>query len=793
MQLKMFDGAMGTMLQQAGVADKPCPEYACITNPEVVASIHRAYIEAGADIIETNTFGANPLKLQEYGLEAQTEEINLQAVKIAKAEAAGKAQVAGSIGSVGQLIHPLGEIDFDVVVEAYARQIKALAAAGVDYILLETIIDIQEMRAGLLAAKSVCDLPVICQMTFEEDGRTVTGTDIVTMAKILEPLGASVLGVNCSLGPAQLLPLIEQLGQHTSLPISVQANAGMPKLVEGKTVFPLSPTEMAAYVERLVQAGANYIGGCCGTTPEHIRQMKLALTTCTAPTREIKSTSMCLASRSKFVNIGQQESVVLIGERINPTGRKLMAAEIKQGDFSMVKREALNQVAAGAGVLDVNMGVPGIDQKLVMREVVTQLAMLVDVPLAIDSTDPEVIEAGLRYYPGRALINSVSDNEQLKGKIFALAKKYGAAVILLPLTENQLPQTAAERIEIIERLVREAKQAGLSERDLMLDALVLTVATDAQAAQAVLETLQLYKQKFGYPTTMGLSNISFGLPKRECLNLAFYNLAVLQGLTSPIINPLLPQITEATAALAVLLGKDQQGLEYSQMVANAQEQPVVKTEVVTAENILQVLTQAIMTGEKERAVQLTKQAIEQGQPLLKIANESLSLGMQLIGEKFSTGKAFLPQVLLSAESMRAAFNVLQANLKQEDLPSQGTVLLATVQGDIHDLGKNIVAALLSNNGFKVLDLGKDVSPEEVIACVEREKPDIVGLCALMTTTLPAMQATIKALRRISFSGAVMVGGAVVTEEYANSIEAQMYAADAIKAVELAKGYCGSKK
>ena len=375
--------------------------------------------------------------------------------------------------------------------------------------------------------------------------------------------------------------------------------------------------------------------------------------------------------------------------------------------------------------------------------------------------------------------------------MFALAKKYGAAVILLPLTENQLPQTAEERLEIIERLVTEAKQAGLTDNDLMLDALVLTVATDAQAAQEVLKTLQLYKNKFGYPTTMGLSNISFGLPKRECLNMAFYNLAIMQGLTSPIINPLLPQIQETTAALAVLLGKDQQGIKYSQLAANAQEQES-NAVVAPPENILQELTQTIMTGEKERAVLLTRQAIEQGYPVLKIANESLSLGMQLIGEKFSTGKAFLPQVLLSAESMRAAFNILQENLKQEDLPSQGTVLLATVQGDIHDLGKNIVAALLTNNGFKVLDLGKDVSPEMIIACVERDKPDIVGLCALMTTTLPAMQATIKALQKMKFPGSIMVGGAVVTADYAESIEAQMYAADAIKAVALAKNYCENK-
>lgn len=785
MYLKMFDGAMGTMLQAKGIADKPCPDYACVLDPEAIIDIHRAYIAAGANIIETNTFGANPVKLSEFGLAEATEAINSKAVEIARTAAAGKAQVAGSVGPLGQLIAPLGELDFEVAVAAYARQIKALAQAGADYILLETIIDIQEMRAGVLAAKSVCNLPIICQMTFEENARTVTGTDIVTMAKTLEAMGVSVLGLNCSLGPAQLLPIVEELGRHTNLPISVQANAGMPKLIEGQTVFPLSPEEMAAYVPQLVLAGANYIGGCCGTTPEHIRAMKAVLDGCEARMRDHIDNNLYLTSRTKFVKLGHEQPTALIGERINPTGRKVMAAELKAGNLSMVKRDALAQMQAGARVLDVNMGVPGVCQLGLMREAITQLAMLVDTPLCIDSTDPKVIEVGLRCYPGRALINSVSDNPQTKCEIFTLAKKYGAAVIILPLSESKLPKTAQERLEIASKLVQEAKEFGLRDTDIMLDALVLTVSTDAQAPNEVLRTLQLYKQKFGYPTTMGLSNVSFGLPEREHINMAFYAAALTSGLTSPIINPLLLGLTDMTDAMQVILGKDEQGINYSNKYAQikpkaAQVQPGAVVEV------MQAIRESVLYGEKERCVQLTIQALAAGKEPLDIANRALTAGMQDIGEKFSAGQAFLPQVLLSAESMKAAFTIIKEQLSALDIPSAGKVLLATVQGDIHDLGKNIVAALLSNNGFEVIDLGKDVAPEKILQIAVNEQVDIVGLCALMTTTLPAMQDTIQLLKSSGVAAKIMVGGAVVTAEYASSIKADLYAKDAVCAVALAK-------
>lgn len=789
MNIKVFDGAMGTMLQAAGIADKPCPEYACIISPDEVRKIHRAYVEAGADIIETNTFGGNPIKLSEFGLAERTEEINAQAVAVARSACDATTQVAGSVGPLGQLIAPLGELDFDVAVVAYERQIKALADAGVDYILIETLIDIQEMRAALLAAKAVCDLPVICQMSFEENARTVTGTDVVTMVKTLEPMGASVVGINCSLGPKQLLPLIEELAKNTNLPISVQPNAGMPMLVDGRTVFPLAADEMSIYTLELVKAGASYVGGCCGTTPEHIRALKQALEKVEIPKRTLVKESFCLTSRTSHVFIGHELSPVLIGERINPTGRKAMAAELQTGSLAMVKRDALAQVQAGARVLDVNMGVAGLDQKDLMRRVINELAMLVETPLCIDSTDPEVIEAGLRYYPGRALINSVSDNGVNMHKIFALAKKYGAAVILLPLSENNLPKTAEQRLNIARKLVTEGLKAGLSQTDFMLDALVMTVSTDGRAPSEVLESLRLYKQEFGYPTTMGLSNVSFGLPKREHINMAFYAAALTAGLTSPIINPLLTGIWDMTEAMAVILGQDSQGIAYSvkhSQMGNSQ----AKTEVNISKDIMQEISDSVLYGERERAVQLVREAAVQGKTLQDIANNALTVGMQLIGEKFSTGQAFLPQVLLAAESMRAAFDELKRSLPQQQVKSAGTVILATVQGDIHDLGKNIVAALLGNSGFKVIDLGKDVAPNTIIEAVKREKPDMVGLCALMTTTLAAMEQTVALLKELNVCG-VMVGGAVVTDEYSRKIGADLYAADAIQAVNLAKKHCNN--
>ncbi len=784
--LKLFDGAMGTQLQALGIAEKPCPEYASVIAPDDVTGIHETYVAAGADIIETNTFGANRIKLAHFGLEKEVEKIVLASVQAARAACGKDTLVAGAAGPTGRLIQPLGDISFDEVCSAYEEQVKALAKGGVDYILFETIIDIQEMRAAVLAAKAVCDIPIIAQLAFDAGGRTVTGTDAATAAAILEPLGVSVIGANCSLGPEQLLPIIKEMAQATTLPISVQPNAGLPVLENGRTVFPQGPEELALWVPKLVEAGAVFVGGCCGTTPGHIAAMGAALKRCTPAVRAGLPRGVRLASRSQSVWLGQDHPTVLIGERINPTGRKAMAEEIKKGSMVSVKRDALEQVEAGAAVLDINMGVPGIDQKELMEKAVSDLSSIVAVPFSIDSTQPAVIEAGLRYYPGRALINSVSGKDP--EPVLALAKKYGAAVIVLPLGEKGLPATVQEKVALAAGIIEKAKAAGLSDNDIVLDALVLTAASDGKAPGETLKTLRLYREQFGYPTTMGLSNVSFGLPRRELVNAAFFLMALDSGLDAPIINPSAKHIKELLAAASVINGKDNQGVRYSEYYA-AQAQESAQSDNQVQGDVLAALTKAVLRGEKEQAGELALAARAAGHRVADIATDTLTRAMNEVGERFAAGKAFLPQVLMSAEAMRAAFDALKSAMNEnEKLESAGKIMLATVEGDIHDLGKNIVATLMENSGFTVIDLGKDVPAAEIAEAAKREHPDIVGLCALMTTTLGAMEESIKALRNGGYGGGIMVGGAVLTENYAQELKADMYAKDGVAAVKLAKGW-----
>lgn len=519
--IHIFDGAMGTMLQAAGLPPGYCPELWNIEHPDKVSAIHREYVLSGADIIETNTFGANRIKLSHYGLSDKTSEINTAAVQAAKRALGPTTKIAGAVSSTGKLIKPLGEMDFDTAYDVYLEQITALTTAGVDYIIIETMIDIQEMRAALLAAKAVTTKPIICQLSYGADGRTLTGTDPKTAAVILEALGANIIGANCSLGPAQMLPIIEELANSTTLPISIQPNAGMPQLIDGKTIFPLNPEEMGKWAEKLIAAGATYIGGCCGTTPKHIASIKAACQNIKPSARKMINFHTALTSRSKTVYLGAAFPTTIIGERINPTGRKALAADIREGEFIKVKQEALAQLEAGASILDVNMGVPGIDQKAAMQQAVEELSTLVDVPLAIDTTDPAALEAGLRAYPGRALINSVSLEPERIESFLPLAKKYGAAILCLPISPGGVPTTAEERVAIIREIIAKALTAGLRPQDFVLDALVMTVAANSSAANETLKTLKLYREQFGYPSTMGLSNISYGLPRRDLLNGAF--------------------------------------------------------------------------------------------------------------------------------------------------------------------------------------------------------------------------------------------------------------------------------
>ena len=789
--IHIFDGAMGTMLQAGGLKPGACPELMNIEQPEVVKNIHKAYIDAGSTIIETNTFGASSLKLEHYGLASRVAEINAAAVKIAKEAAAGRAKVAGSMGPTGRFVVPLGDLDFEDAYACFAEQAKALAEAGADYLIIETCIDIQEMRAALLAAKeNAPGVPVICQLSYSEDGRTVTGTDPQSAAIILGAMGADVIGVNCSLGPEQLVPIVRTLAENCDVPISVQPNAGMPYLENGETVFPMGPENFGRWGTELLAAGATYLGGCCGTTPAHIAALSAALRTAEEPLRAPKSRRLWLASRSKSVCIDKKLPTRLIGERINPTGRKKLAAEIREGSFLSVKKEAVNQVKAGAHLLDVNMGVGGIDQAAAMKKAVTEIAQLTDAPLAIDTSDAQALEAGLRAYPGRALINSVSYEPDRIAEFLPLAKKYGAAILCLPITAEGVPKTAEERIEVMRKIIQAAKAQGLEDGDFLLDALVMTVSADKNACYEVLITLQMYRERFGYPTTMGLSNISFGLPNRPLINSTFFAMCLAAGLDAPIMNPYDESMQRALKASAALLGDDPNGLAFSQDEANLS---VPKKAAVAKESNLAALPaikQAVIDGEKDEIVELVARAVAEGHSANEITEKALTAAMTDIGEDFGAGRMFLPQVLLSAETMRAAFNKLKELLPASSEADKGTVVIATVKGDVHDLGKNITGALLANSGFRLIDLGKDVDSTEIVRAAIESKADIVGLCALMTTTMVQIDKVIADLKAAGCPAKVMVGGAAVTQEYADNAGADAYAADGVKAVKLAKDMLG---
>lgn len=784
--IQIFDGAMGTMLQQGGLKAGACPELMNVESPDVVRKIHRAYIDAGATIIETNTFGASSLKLAHYGIAARCRELNAAAVKIAKS--AGNAQVAGSIGPTGKFVAPLGDLDFEDAYKIFHEQAQALAEAGADYLIIETCIDIQEMRAALLAAHDACNLPVICQLSYSEDGRTVTGTDPQSAAVILDAMGAAIIGVNCSLGPEQLVPVVKILAENCRVPVSVQPNAGMPYLENGVTKFPMDAKTFGSWAPKLIEAGATYLGGCCGTTPAHIRELAAAVKNCTEPSRRFDAT-LKLASRSKTVVIDKNLPTVLIGERINPTGRKKLAAEIREGSLLGVKKDAVNQVKAGAQILDVNMGVGGIDQAKVMAQAVKEIAQITDAPIAIDTGDERALEAGLRNFSGRALINSVSFEPDRIKNFLPLAKKYGAAILILPLTEKGVPKTAAERVEVAGKILDAAKAAGLRDGDFLLDALVMTISADKDACLEVLATLKLYREKFGFPSTMGLSNISFGLPNRPLINSTFFAMCLAAGLDAPIMNPYDEFMQNALKAAAALLGKDPNGLNFSklgQLSGSLTFATANKSDKIISGDTLTQIKQAVIEGAKDEIAALVVKAIDEKFDANEITERALTAAMNEIGEDFGAGKIFLPQVLLSAETMRAAFNKLKEILPAQSTANNGTFVIATVKGDVHDLGKNITGALLANSGFKLIDLGKDVDSAEIVRAAIENDADIVGLCALMTTTMIQIDKVIADLKEAGCSAKVMVGGAALTQEYADAAGADAYAKDGVAAVKLAK-------
>lgn len=781
----LFDGAMGTMLQRYGLETGSCPDFYNLSHPDVVQHIHREYAEAGSQYITTNTFGSLPMKLSEYGLEDRLEDIAAAAVKNIRAAAGDKVKAAGDMGPTGQFIRPLGTLTFDETASQYERLARALERAGADCLIIETIIDIQEMRAALTAAKSATSLPVICQMSYSDDGRTITGTDPASAVILLDAMGADVIGANCSVGPDKLLSAARLMTAATRKPVIIQPNAGMPVLENGVTRFPLSPEDMAAYVKDFAEAGVSFLGGCCGTTPDHIRAIGEALhgLGLVAVTVKRPEPFTAFTSRTKTVYVGDAFPPVSIGERINPTGRKKLRADIQAGSFVSVKKEALAQIDAGADMLDVNMGVPAIDQAAAMEQAVTELSMLSPAPLSIDSTDPVVIERALKVYPGRALINSVNSDEALMDAVFPLAKRYGAAVLCLPLGKGGIPETAEARADLIARIMEKALSYGLRKEDILLDPLVLTAASGKTGARETLRTLKLYKERFGCPCVMGTSNVSFGLPDRPRINAAFLTMAFACGVNAPIVNPLDQRVQDAFLNARLLLGFDEGARAYIAAAAKETAAPVEETPKTG--DPLALIRSAVIHGEKEEAASLMDTALKAGLEPPAIIKDGLTAAMTAIGKDYGAGKAYLPQVMMAAEAMQAAFTALKALLPDMKTEPKGTVAVATVKGDIHDLGKNIVAALLENSGYDVIDLGKDVDLSAIEDLLQKKSVDIVGLCSLMTTTLPELEASVAALKKDFPRVSVMVGGAVVTPDYAKKIGADAYAKDGIEAIHKA--------
>lgn len=803
----IFDGAMGTMLQAAGLEEGYCPELFNVEKPNVVKDIHGNYLQHGADIITTNTFGACSLKLEDYGLQDRVAEINTAAVKVAKEAIAmykPKARVAGSMGPTGRFLQPLGNMSFDSIYESYREQADALIEAGVDFIIIETIIDVQEMRAALLASldarqaagKTKNQVQIICQFSFSEDGRTITGTPPEVATTIVEAIGADIIGINCSLGPEQIEPLIKKIASVTNLPISCQPNAGMPQLINKQTVFPLSAEDMGPLMIPIADAGASYLGGCCGTTPAHIQSIANAIKNHTPKKRPHVEAKTIITSRTKLLELGHGVKPLIIGERINPTGRKILAQELRDGSFIRVKRDALDQVEAGADILDVNMGVAGMDQSPLMEKAIFDLSMLVETPLSIDTLDPAAMEIALKNYPGRALINSVNGEEESITHVMPLAKRYGAALLCLPICSGDLPEKAEDRVALADSIVNRAYSYGLKPQDLLLDPLVLTLASGEDSARQTLRTLQLYKEKFGFPTVMGLSNISFGMPQRPYLNGQFLTMALASGLTTPIMNPLNYAAKKAFVSSTTLLGWDPGSAQFikeygyedeTTAPGNAAPKGPAKASFDSNDPLANIRT-CVEQGEKEAIVDLVKKALADGIDPLDITKKGLSEAMNVVGEKFGSGKLFLPQVMLAAETMQAAFNTIKEIIPASDSLDKGTVVVATVKGDIHDLGKNIVAALLENNGYKIIDLGKDVEPEVIVQAIKDNKASMVGICSLMTTTMPQIDNTIAAIREAGLDTKVMVGGAVVSQDYADQAGADLYAKDGIAAVNKANEF-----
>lgn len=757
-----FDGGMGTMLNlKAG----ELPELLNINDPERVYAIHKAYADAGCNIISANTFGANRFKYD------NVDEIVKSAVKNAKRT--GK-KVALDIGPTGKLLKPMGDLDFEECVDIFADVVKA-GRDEADLVLLETFGDLYEIKAAMLAVKENCDLPLVVSMIFDEKARLLTGADVRTACAVVEGLGADAIGFNCGLGPKQMIPLVEELEKHASIPILVMPNAGLPESVNGETIFNVDPDEFASYMTQIAKMGVSYLGGCCGTTPAHLKAMIEATKDIEDKVPEFKNETI-VASYSKSVDLSEG---AVIGERINPTGKKLMKEALRNKDMDYVLRQGITQSEAGAHILDVNMGLPEIDEKEMLCSGVYELQSVLPVPLQLDSGDAEAMEAALRLYNGKAMINSVNGKEKSMKEVFPLAKKYGGVVVCLCLDEDGIPSTAQGRIAIAKKIIKRAAEYGIDKKNLAVDALVMTISTDTNNAIETLNAVDYIRNTLGVNTVLGVSNISFGLPNREAVNTAFYTLAMSRGLSAGIINPNSRPMMNAFYSYKALAGKDESCQEYIKSA--------VDTEIVQKTENLDLKT-AIIKGMKEESARCAKELLENTESLV-IINDYIIPALDVVGDSFEKNTIFLPQLLMSADSAKAAFDEIKAHfvMSGAEQVKGEKIIIATVEGDIHDIGKNIVKVLLQNYGFDVMDLGKDVKCEKVLEEAQKNNVKLVGLSALMTTTVPNMEKTIKLLHD-NTDAKVFVGGAVLTRDYAKMINADFYAKDAMESVRIAQEF-----
>lgn len=795
----LLDGATGTNLQKAGMPVGVCPEQWILENSEVLIDLQKRYVEAGTDILFAPTFTASRIKLKEYGLEDHLEEMNRKLVALSKEAAKGtNALVAGDFTMTGEQLYPLGDLMFEDLVDVYKEQAKIIAEAGADLFVVETMMSLQECRAAVLAIREVCDLPVMVSLTYNEDGRTLYGTDPVTAVVVMQSLGADAVGMNCSTGPEAMLEPIAKMAEYAAIPLLAKPNAGMPELIDGQTVFNVEPEEFAEVGKKLVEEGAAIIGGCCGTTPEHIRALKEAVKgiPVKAP---LQTKRRMLTSERKSVEITLDGRFMVIGERINPTGKKKLQAELKEGSLNLVRTMALEQEENGASILDINMGMNGIDEKEMMLRTIYEVTSTVDCPLCIDSSHVDIIEAALRIYPGRALINSISLEKEKFEKLLPIAKKYGAMFILLPLSDEGLPKDSAEKHGIIRTIMDEAVGIGMAKEDIIVDGLVATIGANPNAALECFETFSYCKNELELPTACGLSNISFGLPERTYVNTAFLTMAIANGLTMAIANPSQELLMNAAFASDMLLNKKESDIRYiermnflSEKYAGMERVMVQKTPAgisaaggeTRKESTGSGVFQAVLKGNKEHVLEEVKKMLDGGAKPDEIINEHLIAAINEVGELFDKKKYFLPQLISSANTMKLAIEYLEPMLERSNTEAMATIVVATVEGDIHDIGKNLVVLMLKNYGYHVIDLGKDVPADVIVDTAMNEGAKVIGLSALMTTTMMRMKDVVELAKEKGCTAKIVIGGAAITESFSDEIGADGYSKDAAECVKL---------